>query len=695
MNIEELANIHKKQIRILVISLVLLVVGMYFGPMNFLLFHTTVELFGVIIAIMILVIALNAYKNECNKFLVILGIPYGFVAVFDFLHTLTYKGIGIFGIESANLSTQLWISARFMESVAILLASSYIYSNKRISYKKLIFYSGALFALLLSSIYLLEIFPECYIEGIGLTDFKKLSEYIISLLLIISTFLLIKGNKKLDKKVFYLIMFSYITTIASELFFTFYTSVYALSNIIGHILKMISFYLIYKAIIETNLRKPYNILVETNKRLEMEIAEKIKAQKELNREKEILHKVIDEIKESEDRYRRLFETIQDGVFLHSCSKIIYANENCASIFGVKDIKDIIGRNIMDFVYEDYKKTINERIKNILNQNEASKFFEYKITDIEGNIKYVDVTSSIYNNGKEKMILTIMRDITEKKEKKELEQEVKKKSQLLNEAKKYDKVKTKFFSNISHELKTPLNIILGGIQLLTQVQNNMDKTNMKYINMMRQNCYRLLRLINNLIDITRLDSGFLKLELKNGDIIRTIENIVLSVAEYTKSNGISLIFDTNEEEKIMAFDAEKLERVMLNLLSNAVKFTDFGGNIFVYINCKDDSIAISVKDTGIGIPKEMLTKIFERFKQVDSIHRRRSEGSGIGLSLVNSIIKLHEGKINIESELGKGSEFIIELPVKVMDHDETTKDEVAVTTQTNVERIQIEFSDIYS
>lgn len=695
MNIKEFTNNHRNDILIFINSFVLLIVGIYVGPINFLLFHTTVELFGVIIAIMILVIALNAYKNEYNKFLIVLGIPYGFVAVFDFLHTLTYKGIGIFGIESANLSTQLWVSARFMESVAILLASSYIYSNKRISHKKLIVYSGALFTVLLSSIYLLDIFPKCYIEGMGLTDFKKLSEYIISLLLIISTILLIKGNKKLDKKVFYLILFSYIATIASEFFFTIYTSVYALSNIIGHILKMISFYLIYKAIIETNLKKPYNILMKTIERLELEIDEKIEAQKELNREKEILHKVIDEIKESEDRYRRLFETIQDGVFVHSCNKIIYANENCASIFGVKDIKDIINRDVMDFIHEDYKKTINERTENILKQNKVSKFFEYKITDIAGNIKYVDVTSSIYNNGKEKMILTIMRDITEKKEKRELEQEVKKKSQLLNEAKKYDKVKTKFFSNISHELKTPLNIILGGIQLLTQVQSNMDKTNMKYINIMRQNCYRLLRLINNLIDITRLDSGFLKLELKNGDIIRTIENIVLSVSEYAKSKGISLIFDTNEEEKIMALDAEKLERVMLNLLSNAVKFTESGGNILVDINCEGDSIAISVKDTGIGIPREMLTKIFERFKQVDSANRRRAEGSGIGLSLVNSIIKLHGGKISIESELGKGSEFIIELPVTVMDNDEMTKDEVAATTQTNVERIQIEFSDIYS
>jgi len=774
--------------------------------MNFLLFHTVIELLTVVISLMILVVGFNTNKVESNQFLIFLGISYGFISVFDMLHILTYKGMGVFSTTSANLSVQLWIAARYVEAFSILLWSSYIYFNRKVALEKMISFYTILSILLLGSIFYWRNFPQCYIEGIGLTAFKITSEYIISTNLIISIILLVRSHKKLDKKFFGLILYSYITTMLSEIFLTFYIDVYGISSVIGHLLKIISFYLIYKAVIETNLRKPYEILEKTNKQLEREVSERIQIQKQLKREKEILkailessmdgilvldndgrvihgnssfleigqipqylskekegaqfsdkirnqnirlndfiegikdivrdtnnnidylyfkdgrifersyypliidfvesgmvwnfkditlkQKAIDELKESEDKYKSLFATIPDGVFVHSNNKIIYANENCAKLFGAGKSQDIIGRSIMDFIHPDYAETVKNRTQKILSNKKIEKSINYRIVDLKGNTKYLDATSSIYRNKSKKMILTIFRDITEKKEIDRLGREVEIKSKLLDKVKEYDRIKTQFFSNISHELKTPLNIILGGIQLLDQVQDNMDNTNFKYMNMMRQNCYRLLRLINNLIDITKLDSGFLKMEFRNGNIVSVIENITLSVAEYVKSKGINLIFDTDTEEKIMAFDAEKLERVMLNLLSNAVKFTEAKGKITVNIYDKGDNIIISVKDTGIGVPKEMLGKIFERFRQVESSHRRRAEGSGIGLSLVYSIVKLHGGTIHIESELGKGSEFIVKLPVRLTYSEDIVEDEVAVTSQTKVERIHIEFSDIY-
>jgi len=210
--------------------------------------------------------------------------------------------------------------------------------------------------------------------------------------------------------------------------------------------------------------------------------------------------------------------------------------------------------------------------------------------------------------------------------------------------------------------------------------------------MMQNCYRLLRIINNLIDITRIDGGFLNLELRNHNIVSLVEEITLSVVEYTKSKNINLIFDTEIEEKIIACDADKIERVLLNLLSNAIKFSNSNGTIEVNIFDKQDYVAISVKDNGIGIPQEMKNKIFERFSQVDSSFTRRTEGSGIGLSLVKSLVELHKGKIEVKSEVNKGSEFIITLPVGIVEGE--CNNQIA-TNQPNVERLQIEFSDIYS
>ncbi|MPN12818.1 Sensor histidine kinase ResE [bioreactor metagenome] len=211
--------------------------------------------------------------------------------------------------------------------------------------------------------------------------------------------------------------------------------------------------------------------------------------------------------------------------------------------------------------------------------------------------------------------------------------------------------------------------------------------------MKQNCYRLLRLINNFIDMNKIESGFFKLDLENKNIIEIIENITLSVVSYVESKGISIIFDTEVEEKVIACDEDKLERVILNLLSNAIKFTNPGGSIQVNIYDRGNSLIVSVKDSGFGIPKDMHSKIFEPFTQGDSLLRRRAEGSGIGLSLVKSLVELHGGKVSIDSELGKGSEFIIELPINLIEESQDCVDR-GDFIESKVEKITVEFSDIY-
>ncbi|PAB56745.1 hypothetical protein CCE28_20400 [Anaeromicrobium sediminis] len=188
---------------------------------------------------------------------------------------------------------------------------------------------------------------------------------------------------------------------------------------------------------------------------------------------------------------------------------------------------------------------------------------------------------------------------------------------------------------------------------------------------------------------------MKMQFKNYNIVSVVEDITLSVAEYVESKGIKLIFDTDIEEKIIACDAEKLERVMLNLLSNAVKFTEPDGIIKVHIHDEGESILICVKDTGLGIPQDMKEKIFDRFRQVDASLHRKAEGSGIGLSLVKSIVELHKGFITVESEIAKGSTFLLELPATLEDEELHVHGEIAATSQPNVERISIEFSDIYA
>lgn len=258
----------------------------------------------------------------------------------------------------------------------------------------------------------------------------------------------------------------------------------------------------------------------------------------------------------------------------------------------------------------------------------------------------------------------------------------------------DKIRKDFFTNISHELRTPLNVIFNSIQLIDMnfKKLNIDEKDLsKYLNITRQNCYRLLKLINNLIDITKIDSGYLNINLQNCDIVRVVEDTVMSITEYIESKNIRLIFDTDIEEKYIACDEEKISRVIINLLSNAVKFTKAGGEIKVNIYDRVNEILISVKDTGIGIPIEMQHRIFERFIQAKESLAKECGGSGIGLSIVKALVEMHKGDVWVKSEDGKGSEFFIKLPVVLLDEKKVSKNYNLVNSKNNI--VNIEFSDI--
>lgn len=259
-----------------------------------------------------------------------------------------------------------------------------------------------------------------------------------------------------------------------------------------------------------------------------------------------------------------------------------------------------------------------------------------------------------------------------------------------------KQELEFFANISHELRTPLNILLSTLQLLNLYISDgsikiVGRDISKHFNVMKQNCYRLLKLVNNLVDVNKIDSGYLKADFKNMDIVSVVEDITQSAANYIKSRGLSIIFDTDIEEKVIACDYEKIERIMLNLLSNAVKFSNSGGSIFVGVHDGDTNIEIIVEDTGIGIEKDKIKSIFKRFVQVDKSFTRDHEGSGIGLSLVEALVEMHGGSIYVESKYGEGSKFKIQLPAECIANGNIC--EIKEIQAVHVEKISIEFSDI--
>lgn len=305
-----------------------------------------------------------------------------------------------------------------------------------------------------------------------------------------------------------------------------------------------------------------------------------------------------------------------------------------------------------------------------------------------------------STGKFIMGVLACRDITEHKQHEETIK-AQQKALLLAEKKEKENLeklivmKDEFLSLISHEFKTPLTVINSALQAIEFLYKDQLSDQVKnYLDMIRQNTYRQVRLVNNLLDITGANAGHVKLSMKNQDIVLISKAIVESVSLYANQKGVNISCETCFSEKIIALDEEKYERILLNLLSNAIKFTPKGKNIKVILTRLENKMKIAVMDEGIGIPTEKLGLIFERFGQVDSSYTRQAEGSGIGLTLVKQMVNAMGGHIYVESLVGVGSSFYVELPDVTIDE---AAQEVALKQLVDTRLIQsiaIEFSDIY-
>jgi PAS domain S-box-containing protein len=263
---------------------VAILMGLYLSSLyNYLLFHSLAEIFSIVIACGVFMTAWNSRELINNGYLMLIGVAYLFIGCLDLIHTFAYAGMPIFPGHGSNLATQFWIAARYVESLSLLIAPFFLGRKLKAEFVFLSYAFVTLFVIL--SIFWWNIFPTCYIEGTGLTSFKKVSEYVISLILSASAVLLLRRRKEFDRNILLWLFWSIVFTIASEMAFTFYVSVYGLSNLIGHYFKIISFFLIYKAIIATGLSKPFDLLFR-------------------------------ELKRSEGRYRSLFDHMFNGFADH-------------------------------------------------------------------------------------------------------------------------------------------------------------------------------------------------------------------------------------------------------------------------------------------------------------------------------------------------------------------------------------------
>ena len=277
--------------------------------------------------------------------------------------------------------------------------------------------------------------------------------------------------------------------------------------------------------------------------------------------------------------------------------------------------------------------------------------------------------------------------------------IRKKEDELKSMIELESIKTDFFANVSHEFRTPVNIILSVVQLLN-LYNDDTKINIKdekyreYLDILKQNSYRLLRLVNNIIDTAKINNNLHNLKLENTNIIKIVEDVAMSTVVYAKEKKRNIIFDTDEEEVILACDKEKIERIILNLISNAIKFSNVNTDIEIKINTRLDlnKVFISIKNYGECIEKCNREKIFGKCTQTDDLFIRRNEGCGIGLFLVRKFVEMHNGKIYID-DIKDATQLTFYLPINTIDKDYNYNG--IINENDFSEKCNIEFSDIYA
>ncbi|MDW7771318.1 MAG: MASE3 domain-containing protein [Desulfobulbaceae bacterium] len=612
------------------LALAVLVAVLYFSALHdFLLFHTLAEFFSIVIAFGIFIVAWNTKHLQKNGYLVFLGIAYLFIGFLDMAHTITYKGMMIFTAQNADTPTQLWIIARYFESISLLIAPVFL-TRKIKPYPAMTLYTLGT-VLLLWSVHK-EYFPECYVEGVGLTPFKINSEYIICFILLGAFFMLRANRERFSTGIFQLLAASIVLTIGAELAFTFYVSVYGFSNFVGHLLKFLSYYLIYKALLETGLKEPYELLFK-------------------------------ELTDSEKKYRKLFSHMLDGF---AYSRVILDNNNLPADHLILEVNDYFEKMIGRPRKEIIGKTITDIFPGIENSNYdwIGRFGNVALTgETLRSEQYFEITDRWYSfsvySPEPGYLAVIFEDITERKlAELKKEEYLKKVNTLMAELERSNQDLQQFANIVSHDLQEPLRTVSSFVQLLRRrYEGKLDDKADSYINFVVQGTEQMNILLNDLLSFARLGGG--RLHMQPQDLENVLNKALMNLSKTIEKKHAAI---TYKDLPVITADATQMVQLFQNLIANALKFNDRKNPaVDVTAELKENEWVIRVRDNGIGINEKDRERIFLVFQR---LHRREEyEGTGIGLALCKKIVERHGGRIWVESVPGAGSSFFFTLPLR--------------------------------
>ena len=611
--------------------------GLYFLSRNhYLLFHGLVEAFGIVIAFAIFAIAWNSRRIVQNSYFLFIGIAFLALAPIGLIHTLAYNGMGVFPGTGSNLATQLWVGGRYLLSASLL--ASPLFLGRKLNVGMVIAGFAAADAIIFATIFL-GVFPTAYVQGTGLTAFKIASEYGVSLVFLGAIGLLVSRRSYLSHDFVVLMVAAIATNIASDLAFTLYTDVYGIANMVGHLLMVASFYLVYKALVETSLVRPYDLLFRdlkqsetslerqtaqlsrTNARLVSEMAEREKAQQEISRQ--------------EKRYRDTLDGMIEGCQMIGFDwRYIYVNE-AAARQGRRSREELLGQTMMES-YPGIDQTEMFSVLDLCMRERSSR-------RLENEFRYPDGTSSWFELNIQPVpegIFILSMDISDRKQ--------------------AEQMKDEFIGMVSHELKNPLTVIVGALATAADDRIPEDEARL-LLGDAAAEANELGSMIDNLLELSRQQAKRLVLQTEPVDIAESSRSVVKKLEG--KSEKHHLVLDVSDDLPPLQADKVRVERVLYNLVDNAIKYSPGGGEVKITAQRQSGNVLITVADHGIGMTVADQTRLFQSFERLKGPGEKNIQGIGLGLRVCRHLIEAHGGRIWVQSEPGRGSTFYFTLPVQ--------------------------------
>ncbi|MDX9821758.1 MAG: MASE3 domain-containing protein [Syntrophales bacterium] len=592
---------------------------------NYLLFHSLTDLFVAIVCFGTFIVAWNARRYSDIHYFLFLGIAHVFLGFILIIHFLSYRGMAIFAGFASNPPTQLWIAFRYLQSLSFLTALLFL--NRRFKPLPVAVVYAGITALILLSIFSWRVFPDCYMEGTGLTLFKKASEYVASAILIVAIVILSRKKEIFDRHVFRLIVSSYAVMILAGAMFTLYVDVYGIFNMLGHFLVIISFFLLYRAVIQTGIVAPHRLLFQNLKKGE-------EALRELNQFNE-----------------SIVENTRDCItILDLDGRVQFMNKAGQALLKVPDVRSYLNVSFEEF-WEGEDRIAAAGAVATARQGAVGSFDGYRPT-FDGVPQWWSVIVSPIRSagGGTARILAIARNITRRRQ---AQEEVKRRTAQLE-----DTVQEleRFSYSVSHDLKAPLRAIDGfSRSLLKKLEGKLDEDSERRLNVIRDNVQTMGQLIEDLLSFSR--SSRKQMDRAAFDMAALINEVW---EEIRAANADREIEFRNAVTLPGYGDPVLIRQVLKNLIDNAVKFTRDRKPAVIEMTdtSANGNVVYSIRDNGIGFDMAYYGKLFQVFERLSP---DRYEGTGIGLAIVQRIVHRHGGRVWAEGRLNEGAAFSFTLP----------------------------------